>query len=67
VRKALLLNAAATILLHNHPGGDPDPTQADIDTTEDIKKALDMFEIRLLNHVIISPHGCTSMKRHGSL
>lgn len=67
VRKALLLNASATILLHNHPGGDPEPTTADINTTEEINEALDMFEIRLLDHVIISPHGCTSMQQDGTL
>jgi len=67
VRKALLLNASATIILHNHPGGDPDPTEADIETTREIQEALDMFEIRLLDHVIVSPHGCTSMKQDGTL
>jgi DNA repair protein RadC len=67
VRKALLLNASAPIILHNHPGGDPDPTEADIETTREIQEALDMFEIRLLNHVIVSPHGCTSTKQDGTL
>ncbi|MFC5133471.1 MULTISPECIES: JAB domain-containing protein [Haloferacaceae] len=67
VRKALLLNASATILLHNHPGGDPEPTKADIETTETAHEALDMFEFRLLDHVIISPHGCTSMQQDGTL
>ena len=67
VRKALLLNASATIILHNHPGGDPEPTDADIETTREIQEALDMFEIRLLDHVIVSPHGCTSMKQDGTL
>lgn len=67
VRKALLLNASATIILHNHPGGDPEPTEADIETTREIQEALDMFEIRLLDHVIVSPHGCTSMKQDGTL
>jgi DNA repair protein RadC len=63
----LLLNASAVILLHNHPGGDPEPTDADITATEEIKEALDMFEMNLLDHVIVSPHGCISMKRDGSL
>jgi DNA repair protein RadC len=67
VRHALLLNASAVILLHNHPGGDPEPTDADITATEEIKEALDMFEMNLLDHVIVSPHGCISMKRDGSL
>lgn len=67
VRKALLLNASATIILHNHPGGDPEPTDADIETTREIQESLDIFEIRLLDHVIVSPHGCTSMKQDGTL
>lgn len=67
VRKALEFNAAAVVLLHNHPNGEPEPTQADIDTTQEVKEALDMFDMDLLDHVIVSPHGCTSMKQDGSL
>jgi len=67
VRKALECNAAAVVLIHNHPGGDPEPTQADIDATDEIKEALDMFDMDLLDHVVISPHGCTSMRQDGVL
>lgn len=67
VRDALLCNAAAVILLHNHPMGDPDPTTADIETTETIANRLDMFDIRLLDHVIISEHGCYSMNQNGDI
>ncbi len=67
VREALLCNASAVILLHNHPGGDPDPTQADIETTTTIEDRLDMFDITLLDHVIISRHGCYSMHQHGDI
>jgi len=67
VRDALLCNAAAVILLHNHPMGDPDPTQADIETTQIIADRLDMFDISLLDHVIISEHGCYSMNQNGDI
>ena len=64
VRETLQRNAAAVILLHNHPGGDPEPTQADLETTRTIADRLDMFDIGLLDHVIISQHGYYSMKSH---
>jgi len=67
VRKALEFNAAAVILIHNHPNGEPEPSQADLDTTQEVKEALDMFEMNLLDHVIVSPRGCHSMQRHGDL
>lgn len=67
VRKALEFNASAVILIHNHPNGEPTPTKADIDTTREVKEALGMFEMSLLDHVIVSPRGCHSMKQDGSL
>lgn len=67
VRDALLCNAAAVILLHNHPMGDPEPTTADIETTQTIANRLDMFDISLLDHVIISEHGCYSMNQNGDI
>lgn len=66
VRKALEFNAAAVIVLHNHPCGNSEPTRADIDATKEIKERLDTFDMNLLDHVIVSPHGCTSMRRDGS-
>jgi DNA repair protein RadC len=54
VREALDCNAAAVILLHNHPDGDAEATQADIETTKTIQERLEMFDISLLDHVIIS-------------
>lgn len=67
VRDALLCNAVAVILLHNHPMGDPEPTTADIKTTETIADRLDMFDISLLDHVIVSEHGCYSMSQNGDI
>ena len=51
--EALQKNATAIVILHNHPSGDPSPSQDDIDTTARIKKAGDLIGIPLLDHIII--------------
>ncbi len=53
VKQALADNAASVILAHNHPSGVADPSQADIQITERLKKALSLVDIRVLDHVII--------------
>ncbi|MBT6655156.1 MAG: hypothetical protein HOA99_00780, partial [Candidatus Thioglobus sp.] len=50
-------NASAVILAHNHPSGDPAPSQADIDITQRIKEALALIDVRVLDHVIIGDGG----------
>jgi len=57
LRNALLLNATAVILLHNHPSGDPRPSQQDIQFTEQLKKACSLMDIKLLDHIVISENG----------
>ncbi|MCH8103984.1 MAG: DNA repair protein RadC, partial [Proteobacteria bacterium] len=54
VKQALADNAAGVILAHNHPSGVAEPSQADIQITERLKKALALVDIRVLDHVIIS-------------
>jgi len=54
---ALLHNAAYVLLAHNHPGGDPRPSRADIETTRSIVAALSPLGIGLLDHIIIGD-GC---------
>ena len=54
VKQALLSNATRIILFHNHPSGNPLPSKADITETEKLKKACDLFEISLLDHIIIA-------------
>lgn len=53
VRRALAHNAAAIIIGHNHPSGNSEPSAADRDLTQEVKKALQMVEIRLLDHFVI--------------
>ena len=52
-KRALELNAAALILAHNHPSGNPDPSPEDIIVTRQIRAAADMMDIELLDHIII--------------
>lgn len=47
------LLASAVILSHNHPSGNPLPGKADIAMTEKVKKALDLLDIKLLDHIIL--------------
>ena len=50
---AVIDMACGVILVHTHPSGNPLPSKADIVQTEKVKKALDVFEIELLDHLII--------------
>ena len=45
---------SGVILVHNHPSGDVKPSRADIQQTTDVKKALGMFDVTLLDHIILS-------------
>lgn len=53
VKQALADNAAAVIFAHNHPSGVCEPSDADINITERLKKALALVDIRVLDHVIV--------------
>ena len=53
VKQALADNAACVILAHNHPSGVCEPSQADVQITERLKKALALVDIRVLDHVIV--------------
>lgn len=52
-KSALLMNSKSLILVHNHPSGDPSPSECDKKITERIKQAAALFEIQILDHVII--------------
>ena len=65
VEQALRLHAHAVILAHNHPGGTPHASQADIDMTRRVVQALGTVGIRVLDHVIVSTAGVWSMAGGG--
>jgi DNA repair protein RadC len=52
-RAAIAANAAAIVLVHNHPSGDPAPSEADIKVTRDLIRAGQLLKIELLDHVIL--------------
>ena len=54
VRTALDENASFVILFHNHPSGDPSPSKADIAETHKLQKALQVFDLKLTDHIIVS-------------
>ena len=57
VKRALDFFAAAVILAHNHPSGDPTPSPADIQLTQQLHQALDLVDIRTLDHIILGNAG----------
>ncbi|MGP1008819.1 RadC family protein [Serratia sp. CY68801] len=60
VKEALWLNAAAVILLHNHPSGNLEPSQAGKMLTQRLKEALGLVEVRMLDQVIVAGAGSVS-------
>ena len=67
VKRSLELNAAALILAHNHPSGNLVPSSADKQLTKRIKDILDVVDIKLLDHIIVSTEGAISFSEQGML
>jgi DNA repair protein RadC len=67
VKEALSVNAAAVILAHNHPSGVAEPSQADERITRRLKSALELVDIRLLDHLIVGEGTATSLASRGLL
>ncbi|MEK1938872.1 MAG: DNA repair protein RadC [Pseudomonas sp.] len=67
VKRALAHNAAALILCHNHPSGSVEPSQADCRLTAQIKEALALVDVRVLDHFIIGEGVPLSMAERGLL
>ena len=64
IRRALELLAVQIVLVHNHPSGSPEPSQQDRALTERVAQAAELFEIRLLDHVIIARGAHYSFRAH---
>jgi DNA repair protein RadC len=62
VKRALELSATALILVHNHPSGDPTPSQADIEMTRQIASAAKPLGVALHDHIIVGKDGHASLK-----
>lgn len=67
LREAIKANAAAFVLAHNHPSGDPKPSPDDIATTKALQKAADLIGIELVDHIVVGHGSCVSLKELGCL
>jgi len=67
VKRALEHGATAIIMVHNHPSGDPTPSRADVEMTEEVRDAGALMGIVLHDHVVISKSGHESFKSMGLL
>jgi DNA repair protein RadC len=66
-RAAIAANAAGVVLVHNHPSGDPTPSEADIKTTRDLIRAGQLLKIEVVDHVIIGRASAERGKDYSSL
>jgi len=64
---AITANAAAIVLVHNHPSGDPTPSEADIKVTRDLIRAGQLLKIEVLDHIIIGSRTQERPKDYSSL
>jgi len=65
VQKALACNAAAVIFAHNHPSGCCEPSQADRNITRQLKDALALIDVRVLDHLVVSRSEWVSLAERG--
>jgi DNA repair protein RadC len=67
VRRALELNAGAVILAHNHPSGVAEPSRADETLTQTLKSALQLVDVRVLDHLVVGQGTVISFAERGLL
>jgi len=67
VKRSLALNAAAVIFAHNHPSCVAEPSQSDQMLTDALKQALQLVDVRVLDHFIVAGAGCLSFAEKGML
>ena len=66
-RVAVISGAAAIIVAHNHPSGDPTPSEEDRRLTRRVEEAAELLGIKLLDHVVVTDTDCSSMRAKGEL
>jgi DNA repair protein RadC len=66
-RQALLASAAAVVLFHNHPSGDPQPSADDVELTRRLVAAGDLMGVRVIDHVVLGDGRYCSLKESGYL
>ncbi|MFE8033035.1 JAB domain-containing protein [Thiohalocapsa marina] len=66
-QEALRRNAAACLFVHNHPSGDPTPSAADLAITKRLREVLTLFDIRVLDHLVVGRDGAVSLAEEGRI
>lgn len=66
-RQVMHHNSAAVIFAHNHPSGVPEPSAADVETTRSLIHGLELFDVRVLDHVVVGDGVCVSLAERGLL
>jgi DNA repair protein RadC len=64
-RAAIISASAAVVLMHNHPSGDPTPSEADIKVTRDLIRAGQLLKIEVLDHIIVGHQSKVSLRELG--
>jgi len=64
-RAAIIAASAAIVLMHNHPSGEPTPSEADIKVTRDLIRAGQLIKIEVLDHVIVGLNSHASLRTLG--
>ena len=64
-REAVRQNCPGVIVVHNHPSGDPTPSDEDVAVTRELAKAGKALDIQLLDHVVVGRNGFVSLKEKG--
>jgi len=67
LQRCLAHNAAAVIVAHNHPSGVAEPSLSDIDITQTLKIALNLIDVRLLDHLVVAAHQVVSLAERGQV
>ena len=67
MRTAILVGAETLIFIHNHPSGDPEPSQGDKDITKKFVEACQIFNLEVLDHIIVGDKSFSSLKGMGEL
>lgn len=67
LKPALLANASALVLVHNHPSGDPEPSAEDVALTASVRRACELLGLHLLDHLVVVDDGFVSLGERGLL
>ena len=67
VERALALNAGAVVLAHNHPSGAAEPSRADEMVTQAVRAALQLVDVRVLDHMVVGAGSVLSFAERGLL